>query len=305
MSTTAYPHYPAITQQTTPPGIGLLKLCLLCAVVPLVFLILPAESPQEEGKPKRKLNFRRLLLNKCQEEFEKGNAAMTAVAVREAKKAQGGEEEKEVRAAARPGPHGSWSCWFWQCCRALHLPAVTGGDPSCMPAHSVLLLQLHLGPHHSQETFAWFIMTAVYVRLSADRLQLVCCSTVVVLSHGLCCCLLHCCRMRMTRMRTKPRSLQQQTRKRQKQQRARSRVWRRERFRQRQSRWGCAFSLDILSEIMAGHSSAGQQVPASLLLKRLLMLLHSYSYLGVSSWWSLCSAGVVVCHGNFTTCRAK
>ena len=55
-----------------------------------------ADSPQEEGKPKRKLNFRRLLLNKCQEEFEKGDAAMNAVAEREAKKAQGGEAEDKV-----------------------------------------------------------------------------------------------------------------------------------------------------------------------------------------------------------------
>jgi hypothetical protein len=55
-----------------------------------------ADSPQEEGKPKRKLNFRRLLLNKCQEEFEKGDAAMLAVAEREAKRGQGGEEEEQV-----------------------------------------------------------------------------------------------------------------------------------------------------------------------------------------------------------------
>jgi hypothetical protein len=39
----------------------------------------------EGGEAKRrKLNFRRLLLNKCQEEFEKGDAAMLAVAQREA-----------------------------------------------------------------------------------------------------------------------------------------------------------------------------------------------------------------------------
>jgi hypothetical protein len=60
------------------------------------FLFCAADSPQEEGKPKRKLNFRRLLLNKCQEEFEKGDAAMLAVAEREAKKGQGGEEEEQV-----------------------------------------------------------------------------------------------------------------------------------------------------------------------------------------------------------------
>jgi hypothetical protein len=46
----------------------------------------PAEEPAPEGAEakRRKLNFRRLLLNKCQEEFEKGDAAMAAVAQREA-----------------------------------------------------------------------------------------------------------------------------------------------------------------------------------------------------------------------------
>jgi translation initiation factor 4G len=46
----------------------------------------PAEEPAPEGgeAKRRKLNFRRLLLNKCQEEFEKGDAAMQAVAQREA-----------------------------------------------------------------------------------------------------------------------------------------------------------------------------------------------------------------------------
>jgi translation initiation factor 4G len=62
-----------------------------------------ADSPQEEGKPKRKLNFRRLLLNKCQEEFEKGDAAMLAVAEREAKKGQGGEEEEQVKRCVAQG----------------------------------------------------------------------------------------------------------------------------------------------------------------------------------------------------------
>jgi hypothetical protein len=66
-----------------------------------------ADAPVEEGKPRRKLNFRRLLLNKCQEEFEKGDAAMAAVAEREAKEAAGGgaaEEEDKV-----------CSCWdVWQ-----------------------------------------------------------------------------------------------------------------------------------------------------------------------------------------------
>ena len=52
----------------------------------LVFFCLwPADAAQEEGKAPRKLNFRRLLLNKCQEEFEKGDAAMNAVAEREKK----------------------------------------------------------------------------------------------------------------------------------------------------------------------------------------------------------------------------
>ncbi|KAI8467672.1 MAG: MIF4G domain-containing protein [Monoraphidium minutum] len=47
-----------------------------------------------DGKP-RKLNFRRLLLNKCQEEFEKGDAAMAAVAQREAKAKEGGADGGE------------------------------------------------------------------------------------------------------------------------------------------------------------------------------------------------------------------
>jgi hypothetical protein len=57
---------------------------------------LPAasDSPEEAGKPKRKLNFRRLLLNKCQEEFEKGDAAMNAVAEREKKEKEGGDDDK-------------------------------------------------------------------------------------------------------------------------------------------------------------------------------------------------------------------
>lgn len=53
-----------------------------------------SDSPEEAGKPKRKLNFRRLLLNKCQEEFEKGDAAMNAVAEREKKEKEGGDDDK-------------------------------------------------------------------------------------------------------------------------------------------------------------------------------------------------------------------
>ncbi|KAI8471249.1 MAG: MIF4G domain-containing protein [Monoraphidium minutum] len=61
------------------------------------------DDPSEEGVvgeggeiKRRKLNFRRLLLNKCQEEFEKGDAAMTAVAQREAKAMEsGGKDEGE------------------------------------------------------------------------------------------------------------------------------------------------------------------------------------------------------------------
>lgn len=60
------------------------------------------EDPEEEQPPppsdggaevkRRKLNFRRLLLNKCQEEFEKGDAAMNAVAQREAKAKERGSK---------------------------------------------------------------------------------------------------------------------------------------------------------------------------------------------------------------------
>jgi hypothetical protein len=56
-----------------------------------------AEAPDEPDKARRKLTFRRLLLNKCQEEFEKGDVAMAAVAAREKKKEEGGEEEDKVR----------------------------------------------------------------------------------------------------------------------------------------------------------------------------------------------------------------
>jgi hypothetical protein len=77
-----------------------------------------ADSPQEEGKPMRKLNFRRLLLNKCQEEFEKGDAAMLAVAEREAKKGQGGEEEEQVRCCC---------CGVLCCVRGCTEPAVLAG----------------------------------------------------------------------------------------------------------------------------------------------------------------------------------
>jgi hypothetical protein len=61
-----------------------------------VSLVVSADAPDEPDKPRRKLNFRRLLLNKCQEEFEKGDVAMAAVAAREKKKEEGGEEEDKV-----------------------------------------------------------------------------------------------------------------------------------------------------------------------------------------------------------------
>ena len=58
------------------------------------------DAPSEPDKPQRKLNFRRLLLNKCQEEFEKGETAMAAVAEREKKTAEAGgagaEEDDKV-----------------------------------------------------------------------------------------------------------------------------------------------------------------------------------------------------------------
>jgi hypothetical protein len=55
-----------------------------------------SEAPDEPDKARRKLTFRRLLLNKCQEEFEKGDVAMAAVAAREKKNEEGGEEEDKV-----------------------------------------------------------------------------------------------------------------------------------------------------------------------------------------------------------------
>ena len=65
------------------------------------FACCPPDAPEEPDKPRRKLNFRRLLLNKCQEEFEKGDVAMAAVAAREKKKADGGEEEDKVIGSSR------------------------------------------------------------------------------------------------------------------------------------------------------------------------------------------------------------
>jgi hypothetical protein len=59
----------------------------------------PTDATPEPGKAPRKLTFRRLLLNKCQEEFEKGDAAMRAVEAREAKdreRAEAGEADNEV-----------------------------------------------------------------------------------------------------------------------------------------------------------------------------------------------------------------
>jgi translation initiation factor 4G len=68
------------------------------------------DDPSEEaggsegGETKRrKLNFRRLLLNKCQEEFEKGDAAMLAVAQREAKAKERGGDKVRWQTGARGG----------------------------------------------------------------------------------------------------------------------------------------------------------------------------------------------------------
>lgn len=58
----------------------------------------PAESDEPDAK-KRKITFRRLLLNKCQEEFEQGDAAMAAVAKREQKE----REQQEAAEAKKDG----------------------------------------------------------------------------------------------------------------------------------------------------------------------------------------------------------
>ena len=50
-------------------------------------------EPNEEGKP-QKVTFRRIILNKCQSEFEKGAAAMTAVESREQQQAKEQAEDK-------------------------------------------------------------------------------------------------------------------------------------------------------------------------------------------------------------------
>jgi translation initiation factor 4G len=59
------------------------------------------EAAPDGGKP-RKLSFRRLLLNKCQEEFEKGDAAMNAVAEREKKDKERKEAGEAEEVSGRP-----------------------------------------------------------------------------------------------------------------------------------------------------------------------------------------------------------
>ena len=75
-------------------------------------------APEGGEVRRRKLNFRRLLLNKCQEEFEKGDAAMNAVAQREAKAKEGtgkvrwvGLQASGVPARSRGSPlrSGPWA----------------------------------------------------------------------------------------------------------------------------------------------------------------------------------------------------
>ncbi|KAK9820051.1 hypothetical protein WJX72_005497 [[Myrmecia] bisecta] len=75
------------------------------------------EVEPEDGRPRQPLTLRRLLLNKCQEEFEKGDAAMAAVDAREkadrekseAQDQKAGEEGKEASTSgtdAAPGAAG-------------------------------------------------------------------------------------------------------------------------------------------------------------------------------------------------------
>ena len=62
---------------------------------------LPTFEPVKEGK-KQQSTFRKQLLNKCQEEFEKGAAAMDAVTAREkAEKDKVKDADEEVRACGR------------------------------------------------------------------------------------------------------------------------------------------------------------------------------------------------------------
>ena len=64
---------------------------------------LPTFEPVKEGK-KQQSTFRKQLLNKCQEEFEKGAAAMDAVTAREkAEKDKIKDADEEVRGGGRGG----------------------------------------------------------------------------------------------------------------------------------------------------------------------------------------------------------
>ena len=70
---------------------------------------LPTFEPVKEGK-KQQSTFRKQLLNKCQEEFEKGAAAMDAVTAREkAEKDKVKDADEEVRGCGRGG-----TCVFQQ-----------------------------------------------------------------------------------------------------------------------------------------------------------------------------------------------
>jgi len=102
----------------------------------------PTEEPPEEGGgevKRRKLNFRRLLLNKCQEEFEKGDAAMLAVAKREA---QAKERGSKVCAVAGAGG-GGVAC---SCCCCLQSVQFILLCPTPQPTN---ITQHHATPHHT------------------------------------------------------------------------------------------------------------------------------------------------------------
>ena len=74
-------------------------------------------EPGEEGK-QQKVTFRRIILNKCQSEFEKGAAAMSAVENRE-KEAKAAEDKVPLRLLRVEG---------------LGAGTLPPGLPGCMPA---------------------------------------------------------------------------------------------------------------------------------------------------------------------------
>ncbi len=72
--------------------------------------VLPEFEGEEGEEAPKKINFRRTLLNKCQEEFEEGAAAFRAVKAR------------EIADAERDAKVGSLALIFWA--HPLHLPSL-------------------------------------------------------------------------------------------------------------------------------------------------------------------------------------